>query len=118
MTTSAHNNVTLGMLSSTMELSQSPENGIHHHQNEDDDDDDDVDMAASSITPDAGVHFHPSTATDPGPRPTRESVLQRLSEALLRRSLTKVRASSCLLCWLPSALDHSYRFSRLSPVWL
>jgi len=98
MTTSSHNNVTLGMLSSTMELSQSPENGSHHHQ--DDDDDDDVDMAASSITPD-GVHFHPSTA-DLEPRPTRESVLQRLSEALLRRSLTKVRTRllACLLCWL------------------
>jgi hypothetical protein len=29
-------------------------------------------------------------------RPTRESVLQRLSEALLRRSLTKVSISICI----------------------
>lgn len=28
----------------------------------------------------------------PSPRPTRESVLQRLYEALMRRSLTKVRS--------------------------
>ena len=43
------------------------------------------DEDAMSISP-AAVHFHPAM-----PRPTRESVLQRLSEALLRRSLTKVR---------------------------
>lgn len=36
----------------------------------------------------------------PNTRPTRESVLQRLSEALLRRSLTKVRLSVCVcLSW-------------------
>ena len=53
-----------------------------------DDDDDDVVVDGMSISPD-GVHFHPSTVV---PRPTRESVLQRLSEALLRRSLAKVRS--------------------------
>jgi len=54
----------------------------HQQQQQQPLDDDDVEM---SISP-AAVNFHPAM-----PRPTRESVLQRLSEALLRRSLAKVR---------------------------
>ena len=52
---------------------------FHKMQGVDDDGDNNM-----SISP-AAVHFHPAM-----PRPTRESVLQRLSEALLRRSLAKV----------------------------
>jgi hypothetical protein len=52
------------------------------------------DEDAMSVSP-AAVHFHPAM-----PRPTRESVLQRLSEALLRRSLAKVRRKERARMWI------------------
>lgn len=77
--------ITLGISSSLQHhpapLPPTTDKNMSKMENADDDDDDD----AMSISP-AAVHFHPAM-----PRPTRESVLQRLSEALLRRSLAKVR---------------------------
>lgn len=53
------------------------------------------DFTSMSISPLAVNTLFPSTVQQqlqriPSTRPSRESVLQRLSEALLRRSLTKV----------------------------
>ena len=69
-----------------------------------------------SVMTDARV-IETSTRTNESPdrpfsRPTRESVMRRLSEALLRRSLTKVRKTifSLRLFVLPSTVSHSISY--------
>jgi len=98
-TTSDNNTVTLGISSfhqhSATATTTIATNKNSKMENAEDDDDED-DSSIMSISP-AAVHFHPAL-----PRPTRESVLQRLSEALLRRSLAKVRSTCYLLICLLS----------------
>lgn len=68
----------INSVSEESELHQSNDKMTHGVINKDND----LDM---TISPSGVDDFHPALV-----RPTRESVLRRLSEALLRRSLTKV----------------------------
>jgi hypothetical protein len=70
-----------------------------------------VDLFAG-LPPSSSLHFDATRFQPnnrPSARPTRESVLKRLYEALMRRSLTKVCTVHCLLQW---AHDREPLFQR------